>query len=365
MRVALLTSATGWRGSGASYAKLARGLQDRGHTVHLVTSGGSLSARLREEGLDISEISRTSRVRAVWGLQRILRSIHAQVILADTAHDVRLVACATVLRRARILYRYNVHYRRPRRPLVDRLCLRRVAACVYQSRYIHDDTVKHMPRMASIPSFEVPNGYDTSRYAPHDEAAATFREQYRIPPSTRVVLTAARLTKNKGHEVALAALNRVHREGLDLLWVVCGDGNLEGELVSLAGAYNLPTRFTGLLDSRSMVGAYSAADLVVHPSLQEIFPNAVGEAMACARPVIAADAGGTGELIGRDGTAGVLIPPADPDALADAVRTLCADPCRLRGLGEAARRRIQDVFPVDLMIDRYERLFQEMIDGGG
>ena len=364
MRVALLTSANGWRGSGASYAKLARGLRDRGHTVHLVTAGGSLTGRLRDDGLDVTEISRTSRVRAVWGLRRVLRSIRAQAIVADTAHDVRLAACATVLRRTRILYRYNVHYRRPRRPLVDRMCLSRVTACVYQSRYIHDDTVKHMPRMASIPSFEVPNGYDTRRYAPHDEAAAAFREQFRISPSVRVVLTAARLTKNKGHEIALAALNRLHREGLDLVWVVCGDGNLERELVSLAGAYNLPTRFTGLLDSRTMVGAYSAADLVVHPSLQEIFPNAVGEAMACARPVIAADAGGTGELIGRDGTAGVLIPPADPDALADAVRTLCADPCRLRSLGEAARRRIQDVFPVDLMIDRYERLLEEVIDDG-
>jgi glycosyltransferase involved in cell wall biosynthesis len=364
MRVALLTSANGWRGSGASYAKLARGLRDRGHTAHLVTSGGSLTARLRGDGLEVTEISRSSRLRAVWGLQRVLRSIRAQVIVADTAHDLRLAACATVLRRARILYRYNAHYRRPSRPLVDRMCLSRVTACVYQSRYIHEETVKHVPRMARIPSFEVPNGYDTRRYAPHAEAAATFREQYRIPSSARVVLTAARLTKNKGHDVALAALNRLHREGLDLVWVVCGDGNREGELVSLAEAYNLPTRFTGLLDSREMVGAYSAADLVVHPSLQEIFPNAVGEAMACARPVIAADAGGTAELIGRDGTAGVLIPPADPDALANAVRMLCADPCRLRDLGEAARRRIEDVFPADLMIERYERLLEEVIDGG-
>ena len=153
MRVALLTSANGWRGSGASYAKLARGLRDRGHSVHLVTAGGSLTGRLRDDGLDVTEISRTSRVRAVWGLRRVLRSIRAQAIVADTAHDVRLAACATVLRRTRILYRYNVHYRRPRRPLVDRMCLSRVTACVYQSRYIHDDTVKHMPRMASIPSF--------------------------------------------------------------------------------------------------------------------------------------------------------------------------------------------------------------------
>ena len=82
-----------------------------------------------------------------------------------------------------------------------------------------------------------------------------------------------------------------------------------------------------------MIAAYSAADLVVHPSLQEIFPNAVGEAMACARPVSRRTRAAPRELLGRDGSAGVLVPPADADALADAVRRLLDDPARLRGTG--------------------------------
>ena len=219
--------------------------------------------------------------------------------------------------------------------------------------------------MARIQGYQVPNGYDTARYAPRPDAGRAFRERYGIPPTARLVLSAAKLTRNKGHDVAIAALNRVRHEGLDLVYVACGDGPLEGELVSIARRCGLPSIFTGLLGSRDMIAAYSAADLVVHPSLQEIFPNAVGEAMACARAVIAADAGGTGELLGRDGTTGVLVPPSDPDALAEAVGTVLADPGRLRALGEAARRRIEQEFPLSRMVDGYERAIAEVVGGGG
>jgi len=119
--------------------------------------------------------------------------------------------------------------------------------------------------------------------------------------------------------------------------------------------------FTGLLESDELIAALAAADVVVHPSLDEIFPNAVGEAMACGRPVIAADAGGTAELMGGDG-AGVLVPPGEPDVLAAAVRELLEDPERRRRLGEAARQRIESEFPLARMIDRYEAALMAVIE---
>jgi glycosyltransferase involved in cell wall biosynthesis len=219
--------------------------------------------------------------------------------------------------------------------------------------------------MAKIPAYRVPNGYDTVRYAPRPEAARAFRERYGISPTARVVLSAAKLTRNKGHDIAIAALNRVRHEGLDLVYVVCGDGHLEGELVSIARRCGLPSVFTGLLGTRDMIAAYSAADLVVHPSVQEIFPNAVGEAMSCARPVIAADAGGTPELLGRDGLTGVLVPPSDVEALVEAVGDVLGEAGRLRTIGEAARRRIEQEFPLTRMIDGYEHALQEIVGGGG
>ncbi|MEP6687149.1 MAG: glycosyltransferase family 4 protein [Gemmatimonadales bacterium] len=366
MRIALLTSANGWRGSGVSYAKLARGLAERGHVAHIVTARARRTGRLVEEGLDVTEIpGHDTGRREVLALRSALARIGAQAIVADTPRDVRLSFYATFLHRARIVYRYNLNYRRPRVHLMDRVYLSRVAACVYQSRYIRDDAVGHASWMSRIPAFHVPNGYDTLRHAPSPDAAAAFRAVHGIPAATRVVMSAAKLTRNKGHDVAIAALGRVRRNGADLLYVVCGDGHLEGELAAMARHEQLPALFTGLLTSEDMIGAYNAADLVVHPSLQEIFPNAVGEAMSCARPVVAADAGGTGELLGRDGTTGVLVPASDAEALGDAVGALLADPARRRALGAAARRRVETEFPMMRMIDGYEQALREVVGNGG
>jgi glycosyltransferase involved in cell wall biosynthesis len=363
MRVALLTSANGWRGSGSSYAKLARGLGERGHVSRLVTAAPRLTSRLQAMHLPVTEIpGRNTGPREVWALLRVLRRIRADAVVVDTPRDVRLAAYATLVHRARIVYRYNLNYRRPRTDLMDRAYLRRVAACVYQSRYIQEDALAHDPWMRRIAGFRIPNGYDVERYAPRPEEGRAFRERYGIPCDARVVLTTAKLTRNKGHEVAIAALGRLNGSGTPLVYLVCGDGGREAELRDLAGSVRLPAVFTGLLDPAEIVAALAAADVVVHPSLNEIFPNAVGEAMACGRAVVAADAGGTAELLGRDGDTGVLVPPGDATALAAAVRELLADPGRRGRVGDAARRRIESEFPLGRMIDRYEAALLAVIE---
>jgi glycosyltransferase involved in cell wall biosynthesis len=366
MRVALLISANAWRGSGVSYAKIARGLHERGHLAHLVTAAPKVTRRLRAEDLEVTQIpGRDTGPREVWALRRVLRRLRADAVITDTPRDVRLSAYATILHRARIVYRYNLNYRRARLHLMDRLYYRRVAACVFQSRYIRDEAVEQAHWTGRIPAYQIPNGFDTTRYAPHPEAGAAFRATYRIPTANKVVLSAAKLTRNKGQEVAIAALNLVRRSGTDVTYVVCGDGGREGELVSQAHRLGLPVLFTGLLGTEEMIAAFNGADLVVHPSLQEIFPNAVGEAMACGRPVVAADAGGTGELLGRDGSSGVLVPPDDPSALAEIVRSLLDDPVRRAALGEAARRRIEAEYPLARMVDGYVAALEEVVGRTG
>jgi glycosyltransferase involved in cell wall biosynthesis len=284
-------------------------------------------------------------------------------VVADTPRDLRIAAHATLLHPARIVYRYNVAGRRRRLSPLGRCYLGRVAGCVYQSEYIRREAEAHASPLARKPSFHIPNGFDTARFAPAFEGGAAFRTRYGITPASAVVLTSARLTRDKGHRVAITALAQVRRGGADVVYLVCGAGRREAELRELALAHELPTVFTGPLGPGQMAAALSAADVVVHPSLHEIFPNAVGEAMACGRPVVAADAGGTAELLGRDGSAGLLVPPRDATALAEAILALLRDPARRAQIGGAARCRIETVFPLSRMIDGYQAALAEVARG--
>jgi glycosyltransferase involved in cell wall biosynthesis len=366
MRLVLLTSANGWRGSGVSYAKIARGLLDRGHEVLLVTAVPRLTDRLARLALPVVEIpGRDTGAREVRALLGVLRRLRAQAVVVDTPRDVRLAAYATLIQRSRVVYRYNLNYRRPRTDFMDRVYLTRVAALVYQSRWIRTEALSHAPWLANKPAYRVPNGYDTRRYGPRPDAGAAFRAAHGIAPDTFVVLTLAKLARHKGQEVAIAALDRLRRSGARVLYVVCGDGVREAELRAFAGSLKLPTVFTGLLDTEEVIAALAAADLVVHPSLREIFPNAVGEAMACACPIVAVDGGGTAELVGKDGSAGLLVPPGDPDAMALAIGSLIDDPARRAEMGHAARRRIESEFPLDRMVDGYERALGEVVARSG
>ncbi|MEO7987532.1 MAG: glycosyltransferase family 4 protein, partial [Gemmatimonadales bacterium] len=335
-----------------SFTKIGRGLLERGHDVHVVTSGGRQVDRFLKERLPVTPLrGRRDSPTEVWGLWRTLRRTGAQAILTDSPRDVRLSAYATLLHRARIVYRYNLNYRSSRYDIMDRVYLRRVAACFYQSRYIRNEAHSHAPRLRGLPSMRIPNGYDTAFLVPDPDAGRAFRERHGIEPHATVVLSSAKLTHGKGHEVAVEALYRVRRDGVNLVYVICGDGSKEGELRAMAERLSLRTVFTGLLAPTEMVAALSATDVVVHPSLHEIFPNAVGEAMSCGLPVVATDAGGTSELLGRGGTTGILVAPGEVEPLADAVHLL-ADNRELRTqLGAAARCRIEERFPLKRMID--------------
>jgi glycosyltransferase involved in cell wall biosynthesis len=356
MRVALMIGAVGWRGSAASYAKIAQGLLDRGHQSLLLTGAPRLTARFDELGLPVTQLpARNTGPREVWALNRVLRRLGAQAIVVDTPRDLRLAGYATLPLKTVVVYRYNLNYRGERGHLADRLYARRISLLVFQSHFIREDAYRQSPWLRRIPQVRIPNGYDTDRYRPDREAGLAFRAAHRIGPDRFVVVTPGKLARNKGHEVAFHALAGVAaREHLPITYVVLGDGAREAELRALAHQLSLPTIFTGLLKPADVAAALNGADLVVHPSPRETFPNAVGEAMSCARPVVAADAGGTGELVGGDGAAGLLVPPGDPDALAAAVAALFHDPDRRQSLGTGGRRRIEAEFPLRRMIDGYE-----------
>jgi glycosyltransferase involved in cell wall biosynthesis len=101
-------------------------------------------------------------------------------------------------------------------------------------------------------------------------------------------------------------------------------------------------------------------DLFVLPSHWEGMPVAILEAMAAGLPVVATAVGGTPEVV-EDETTGLLPPPRDPVALAEAISRLLRDPERARRMGEAGRKRVETEFSMDANVRRVEALYEQLL----
>ncbi len=182
----------------------------------------------------------------------------------------------------------------------------------------------------------VPNGVDTSRFAP----ATT-------PPAARVVLYVGRLSVEKNVERLLDALALLPKTRL----VVVGDGPLRRTLEARARALGVAADFVGVVPNAALPERFRAADVFVLPSLTEGHPKALLEAMASGLACAASARGGIPTLL-EDGVSGLLFEPENPKDIARAVGHLLDDRALAARLGAAARRRAVADFDIDRLLAR-------------
>jgi len=119
--------------------------------------------------------------------------------------------------------------------------------------------------------------------------------------------------------------------------------------------------FTGRITKQELVRRYSTAEIAAVPSLYEGFGFPAVEAMSCKLPVIATRAGALPEVVGEDGRAGILVPPADSEALAAAIRHLLHDRQLRKSMGEAGRQRVEELFSWEKAAQETLQVYQELL----
>lgn len=186
---------------------------------------------------------------------------------------------------------------------------------------------------------------------PQEADGVTCRRLMGIPLDVPVIGTVASLFPRKGYDVMLKAMPKILSSVPNAHYVIIGKGDLtyERDLRSLVDKLGLSrvVHFQGFQDN--VYPFLAAMDLYVHPALMEGFGIAVLEAMAMSKPVVATSVGGLPEIV-QDGQTGVLVPPADPDALAQAVACLLQDSSQRGELGKKGRHRLETVFTSDSMM---------------
>jgi glycosyltransferase involved in cell wall biosynthesis len=133
-----------------------------------------------------------------------------------------------------------------------------------------------------------------------------------------------------------------------------------GPLLTDKYRINHRVHFTGKIDPGELVRLYCGAEIAVVPSLYEGFGFPAAEAMACELPVVACTAGALPEVVGGDG-AGILVPPRDARALAEAIQRLLKDPGLRRRMGQAARQRVLNLFTWENAARQLVEVYREVI----
>jgi len=181
------------------------------------------------------------------------------------------------------------------------------------------------------------------RFRPREGARGALFNRLGLRPDRRLILTVGQYAPYKNHEGALEAFARAlgKDQFFDLVFVQ-RQGNGARRLRRLARQRGIEERVHTLpaLDEDDLIALYSHAQLLLHPSLCEGFGNPIAEAMACGCPVITGNRGAMAEVAG---SAGWLVDPENPDAIARAIRALCDDRALAERLSRQGRARAREL----------------------
>lgn len=253
-------------------------------------------------------------------------------------------------------FRYNL-FRRATRPLIHQYTAvsRDLAQWLVRTIGVQPGRVRH-----------ICNGVDTARLQPRGASWAPPTPPGFVAPGAVVIGTVGRLVPVKDQSALVEAfllLRRQHPEWTSRLrLLIVGGGPLREALEAQlrAGGAIDAAWFAG--DQFNVLPWLQAMDLFVLPSLGEGISNTILEAMACGLPILATGVGGNPELV-LPGQTGMLVPPAQPEALAAAMAGYLAKPDTLSTHGSAGRARAIAHFSLDFMVESYAGLYQSLLTG--
>ena len=169
-----------------------------------------------------------------------------------------------------------------------------------------------------------------------------------------------------GPDVLLRAVALVRSEMADIRLTLAGEGELTSELRRLAADLDIHRQvdFVGFVPNDEIYSLLERHHIMVMPSVMdsESFGVAVLEASACARPVIASRVGGVPEVL-KDGETGLMVPPGDVAALAEAILKLARDPGVCARMGQSGRELVREKYQWDQSLDMMASLYREIING--
>ncbi|MBN42198.1 MAG: glycosyl transferase group 1 family protein [Alphaproteobacteria bacterium] len=340
-----------------------------------LTQPGPLAAQLKSDGFRVFSPPLVRRSRRSGGPLRLFRAAILMPWLwlwflrhrPDIAHFVLPEAylvgslCALLAGQKRmIMSRRSLAYYQKNHPVLatlERALHRRMSIIIANSEAIRRDLRRE--RAPNERLWVIRNGVDTNIYRPNRALGTAWRATMGIGPDQLVLVIVANLIPYKGHADLIAALDLIKSDlprGWRLLCVGRDDGIGE-RLRDQAEAAGLTENIRFLGPRNEIPALINTADISILSSHEEGLPNAVIEAMATSKPVIATKVGGTSELI-DDGVTGILVPPGNTQAMSKAILGLSMNGGQRQAMGQAAYKEIERAYDISVCARAYDDIYQ-------
>jgi glycosyltransferase involved in cell wall biosynthesis len=289
-------------------------------------------------------------LHAAWKLSRIIKDLKPEIVHAHDPHAVALGSLAlslggfgqsaVLIASRRVAFHLKGH-------AFSRWKYHQVDCFIAASEAIRDTLIGDGIDPAQVVT--VYEGIDLDRV--HAEPAANIHAELWLPTHAPIVGAAAALTQEKGHKYLIDAAALVVRENPDARFVILGEGELRPALERQVKELRLEKHVLLPGFRADILSFIKSFDLFVMSSLFEGLGTSLLDAMALSRATVASDTGGIPEVV-VNGQTGLLVPPRDHRALADAISSLLKDPDRRHRMGHAGLERVKRLFSAEVMVEK-------------
>jgi len=348
-----IDTARTWRGGQNQVLLTVNGLREIGQRAALVAHPDGELRKRAAEGLELVPLAPKSEMdfTAAWRLNRVIKRLRPDVIHAHDAHGVAMAGLALSLGAAAakqgepplvVSRRVDFHLRSNS---FSRWKHRQVDCFIAAS-----EAIRQMLVADGVPderTVTVHEGIDVE----HVLAAplVDVHQAFFLPHGAPVVGNIAALVPHKGQRHLIEAAHIVVQTLPDVRFVILGEGELREPLERLIKEYHLEKHVLLPGFRTDVLGCLKSFDLFVMSSVTEGLGTSLLDAMACARPIVATEAGGIPEVVDR-GVTGLLVPPRDHTAMAAAIVELIGDQARRQAMGAAGFARVNERFTVERMV---------------
>ncbi|MDI6751573.1 MAG: glycosyltransferase [bacterium] len=368
MKIVFLIRSLNRGGAEGQIITLGQGLCKEGHCVSIFTfyPGGSLEKELQGEAVKIVSFQKKGRWEIFPFLFRLLRALRREKpdILYSFLVESNIIAVILkpLLSKTKIVWgirasnvdlaRYDWFVR-----LTFRLqcILSRFADLIIANSKAGADY--HIAK--SFPKDKVkiiPNGIDTERFSPSPEARKRIRLEWGIREDERLIGLIGRLDPMKDHATFLRAASLLQKERDNVRFVCVGRDTTDykQELQELG----LTKQLIWIGERSDMPAVYNALDILCSSSFGEGLSNVVIEAMSCGVPAVVTDVGDSADIVGDTG---IVVPPKEPEALANGLKLMLE---RLRDdslLSEKTRSRISSQFSQEILVQKTSEVLTSLL----